>query len=396
MAHPPRILIVEDDVSTRRPLESLFARAEYDVLGVATAQEALDAAAHFKPNLAICDLNLPDLDGVSLIRRLRESEPLPIIMLTASDRVADAVAALKAGALDYLVKPCDPQTLLQTATSALTLSPTEATAGRRLMGHYRLLVEIGRGGMGTVYRAHDTVLEREVAVKVLHRHLAKDLDYESRFLEEARATARLSHPNIIQLYDAGRHEQDLFLVMEFLQGRTLGELLREQMRLPVDAALDIVRQAASALGHAHQAGLVHRDVKPGNIMIDHSRRIKIMDFGLAHRTRDSEGGPLFGTLAYAAPEHLSGRTVDARADIYSLGIVFFQILSGTVPYDTLSPLAYLRGITEGKPPKDLQTLVPNLSGDLSRTIQRMTAVNPDERFSTCTELLEALGACARV
>src|SRR5918912_4174512 len=207
--------------------------------------------------------------------------------------------------------------------------------GEVVAGRYELEELLGTGGMSSVFKARDTLLEREVALKVLHQHFTEDEQYVERFRREARAVASLSHPNIVTILDRGEDEGRQFLVFELVEGRTLAELLQEEGRLPVPRALEIAIQVARGLGFAHEHGLVPRDVKPQNVILNGDGRAKVTDFGIA-RSLEVQGvtqdGMVLGTSNYIAPEQARGGEVDPRTDVYSLGVVLYELLTGDVPF----------------------------------------------------------------
>src|SRR3989440_12727639 len=207
--------------------------------------------------------------------------------------------------------------------------------GEVLSAGYELEELVGSGGMSSVYRAHDRLLDRKVALKILHEQYTADDQYVERFRREARAVASLSHPNIVTILDRGEDEGRQFIVFELVEGRTLAEILQEEGRLPVRRALEIAIQVARGLAFAHEHGLVHRDVKPQNVILNGDGRAKVTDFGIA-RSLDVQGvtqtGTVLGTSNYIAPEQAQGGTVDGATDVYSLGVVLFELLTGDVPF----------------------------------------------------------------
>ena len=207
--------------------------------------------------------------------------------------------------------------------------------GMQLSGRYRLDAQIGAGGMSTVYRAFDVNLERRVAIKLLHREIAADSDQLERFRREARAVAQLSHPHIVGVIDAGEDESRPYIVFEYVEGETLKDRIRRLGRLPVDESLAYAIEIARALGCAHAHDIVHRDVKPQNVLIDDEGSAKVTDFGIARSLRDdglTADGRVLGTTDYVSPEQALGHDVDGQSDIYSLGVVLYEMLTGDVPF----------------------------------------------------------------
>ena len=261
------------------------------------------------------------------------------------------------------------------------------------IGHYEIVAELGRGGMGVVYKAHEASLNRFVAIKVLGEHLTEDPTHVERFLREAQSAARLNHPNIVQIYaiseDAGRH----FFVMEHVTGQSLQRVLRSRGRLDSVQTARIALQAASGLHAAHAHGIIHRDIKPANLLIDDRGLVKIADFGLAlmggAASRLTATGMFMGTPGYLSPEQCLDQGIDHRTDIYSLGVTLFEALSGKAPFTGDSPLALLRQIIEVEPP-DLAELAPGVDPELRALVARMMAKDREHRVASCAELIEAL------
>ncbi len=214
-----------------------------------------------------------------------------------------------------------------------------------LDGRYHMVERIAAGGMGEVFRAHDAVLAREVAIKVLHRSLAGDPAFVDRFRREARAAASLSHPNIVAVYDWGAVDGVYYMVMEYVRGPSVRHLLNEQGRMEPAQAAEILRQSLLALGHAHHEGFVHRDMKPENLLVTQEGVVKVADFGLARAYADgrvTQAGAVTGTVQYLAPEQIRGEPADPRSDLYSLGIVAYELLTGKLPFtgETAMAVAY--------------------------------------------------------
>lgn len=262
----------------------------------------------------------------------------------------------------------------------------------RTLGKYQLLEEIGRGGMGAVYKAYDPSLDRTVAIKVLAPHLAWEKDSVERFLREARAAARLRHPNIVEIHDVGQDGSDYYFVMAYLPGPSLKNLISRQGRLAPPDALLILRPLADALDYAHSKGLVHRDVKPANVMFDERGQAILMDLGIAkaaQETRLTVTGIAVGTPHYMAPEQIEGRAVDGRTDGYALGIMAFEMLTGRVPFDADTTTAILYKQVH-EPPPCVTTCCPDLAGAVEIALDRMLAKSPADRFDSCGEFVNAL------
>jgi serine/threonine-protein kinase len=261
-------------------------------------------------------------------------------------------------------------------------------------GRYRVEGRLGVGGMSTVLLAVDERLERYVAVKLLAEHLADDPTFVSRFRREALAAARLVHPNIVQVFDSGFDESahQHYIVMEYVPGQSCAEILRDRGHLEVDEVMGIVEQSCRGLDYAHRHGVVHRDVKPGNLLVSESEILKLADFGIARATGQSsitQVGSVLGTAAYLSPEQARGEGAGPQADLYSLGVVTYQLLSGRLPYEanSLSELALKQ---QRESPIPLQRLNPNVPEALSEAVALAIAVAPEERPQTATSLSEML------
>jgi len=261
------------------------------------------------------------------------------------------------------------------------------------IGHYRIVAELGRGGMGVVYKAHEESLNRFVAIKVLGEHLMEDPTQIERFMREAQSAASLNHPNIVQIYAVNEEDGRHFFVMEYVSGESLQQILRNRGPLEPVQVARIALQAASGLQAAHQQGIIHRDVKPANLLIDDRGLVKIADFGLAlvgsAATRLTATGMFMGTPGYLSPEQCLDQEVDHRTDIYSLGVTMFEALSGKTPFVADSPLALLRQIVDVEPP-DLASLNPEVDPELRNVVAHMMAKDRDQRTASCGELIGAL------
>ncbi|MFC8682719.1 Stk1 family PASTA domain-containing Ser/Thr kinase [Microbacterium ureisolvens] len=272
-----------------------------------------------------------------------------------------------------------------------TSQQTDPLIGRLVDGRYRVRARIARGGMATVYVATDLRLERRVALKVMHGHLSDDTVFQSRFIQEARAAARLADPHVVNVFDQGQDGDMAYLVMEYLPGITLRELLREQRRLTVPQAVSILDAVLSGLAAAHKAGIVHRDVKPENVLLAEDGRIKIGDFGLARATtaNTASGAQLLGTIAYLAPELVTRGTADARSDIYAIGIMLYEMLTGEQPYKGEQPMQIaFQHATDSVPRPSVKN--PGVPEPLDELVLWATEKSPDERPIDAREMLQRL------
>ncbi|HET8951534.1 MAG TPA: serine/threonine-protein kinase, partial [Solirubrobacteraceae bacterium] len=263
--------------------------------------------------------------------------------------------------------------------------------GQTIAG-YRIEERVGRGGMGVVYRAEHLNLRRRAAIKIIAPDLAESEGFRERFTREARIAAALQHPNIVTVYDAGEVDGILYLAMQYIEGNDLAAMLRKDGRLRPYRAIDVIRQVASALDAAHAMGLIHRDVKPANVLIE-GRTAFLTDFGLTKRmdgthTELTRAGDVVGTIHYVAPEQIEGGQVSARSDVYSLGCLLYHCLTGQVPYSRDTDVAVIYAHLSEPPPK-LTAVRPELAGGLDGVIAKALDKSPDRRFPTCTDLVNA-------
>ena len=271
--------------------------------------------------------------------------------------------------------------------------PSELDSGSTIAGRYAVGETLGRGGMGEVRAGRDLRLQRDVAIKVLGPDVAARANTRERFEAEARAAARLSHPNIVLVYDSGEHEGVPFLVMERLPGRTLADELAGGP-LPPERVRSLGVQVLAALAAAHDAGIVHRDVKPGNVLLTPDGEVKVGDFGIAKSVDGGDlttTGMLLGTPAYLSPEQLSGEPATPASDIYAVGVMLYEALTGAKPYTGPTPLALARAVEAGRPPP-IRSLRPDAPPDLVTTIERAMDKDPSRRFAGARAMAAALTA----
>ena len=272
--------------------------------------------------------------------------------------------------------------------------PPVSAAPIRLPDRYKVVRHIANGGMAGVWEAHDELLDRAVAVKVLAQHLSEDERARARFEREARAAAGLSsHPNVATIYDVGEHEGRAFIVMELMRGGSVADVLRRGDRIEHQRALRWLREAAAGLDAAHAAGIVHRDVKPANLLLDDRDRLGIGDFGIARLAWEeqvTQTGQVLGTAAYLAPEQAMGEPAIAASDRYALAVVAFELLTGEKPFQAEHFAAQARAHIEDDPPR-VSELAPDLSERVDDVIDRGMAKDPDDRWATAEEFVERLG-----
>src|SRR5438067_9311420 len=263
-------------------------------------------------------------------------------------------------------------------------------------GRYRVLRKLGAGGMANVYLAEDQELGRRVAIKILNERHANDEQFVERFRREAKNAAALSHPNIVSIYDRGEAEGTYYIAMEYLDGRSLKELILSRGDAPIAVVVEYARQILSALRFAHRHGIVHRDIKPHNVLVDGEGRVKVTDFGIARAgaSQMTEAGSIVGTAQYLSPEQARGGAVDQRSDLYSLGMVLYEMLTGTVPFtgDTPVEIAMKHLSQVPEPPSKLRSSVPH---DVDAVVMRALAKEPEQRYGSAEEMDADLARVAR-
>ena len=258
-------------------------------------------------------------------------------------------------------------------------------------GRYRVISRLGSGGMADVYLALDQLLGREVAVKVLHHHFAEDQEFVERFRREASSAAALSHPNIVAIFDRGEWNGTYYIAMEYVAGRSLKTIVREEGPLDPAAAIDIVVQILRAARFAHRRGVIHRDLKPHNVIIDDEGRARVTDFGIARAGASDMTltGSIMGTAQYLSPEQAQGLAVSAASDLYSIGVILYELLTGAVPFEgeTAVAVAFKQVSAEPRPPSQLN---PALPWSLDAVVLRALAKDPAQRYADADELIAAL------
>ena len=276
------------------------------------------------------------------------------------------------------------------------MTPPDPLIGALFDGRYKVLKKLGTGGMATVYLAEDQELGRRVAIKILNAKHASDEQFVERFRREASSAAGLSHPNIVQIYDRGKAEGTYYIAMEVIEGRSLKELIVDRGPSPIPVAVNYGRQILAALRFAHRNGVVHRDIKPHNVLVDEEGRVKVTDFGIARAgaSEMTEVGSIIGTAQYLSPEQARGAPVDARSDLYSVGVVLYELLTGEAPYNGETPveiaMKHLSAVPE--PPSAKRPEVPP---ELDAVVLRALAKNPDDRYQSVEEMDADLNAISK-
>lgn len=397
-----RLLVVDDDAQNRDLLVRRLQRGGFEVLQADCGLRALEILDSDAVDLVLLDVMMPVMGGVEVLRAVRSRrgpDELPVLMVSADGASERVVEALGAGANDYLTRPVDFPVALARIESQLrnrrvpaAVSPFRGLPGE-LLGPYRIEDVLGEGGMGQVYRARDTRLERTVALKVLPADMAPDPEHVARFMQEARIMARLDHPQVVPVWDVGSKPVPYF-AMELVEGRDLDRILAQGVLAPRRAAT-IARDAARALHAVHQAGIVHRDLKPGNLLLDASGTVRLVDFGISRLVdadvRLTQPGCTMGTPAYMAPEQVDRALgeADARTDVYALGLLLYEMLVGDVPFRHEGLAGMLREIVFGNPMSPRKAC-PEVPPALDRVCLRATERKPDRRYPTAEAMADDL------
>lgn len=322
--------------------------------------------------------------------------PLP----DADGRVNAAGSPAPAAAPDESTVISDPASVGASLSGrAIGIASGNGTAPVRQVGRYQILEKLGEGAMATVYKAYDPGIDRPLVIKFLHAELCRDGEYRMRFLHEGKAAGILSHPNIVTVFDVGEIENRPYIAMELLGGGPLNEMLADGQGLPVRDVLDIGIQIAGALDYAHSKGIFHRDIKPSNmIRLAGSGTIKLADFGIAHfplaKSDRPQAGTVMGTPYYMSPEQAMGEQIDARSDLWSLGVALYQLISGRRPFEAETIVTLLYRIAEERP-KPLAELRADIPASLCRIISRLLNKQPRKRFQSGKELAEVLAKVRR-
>ena len=409
-----KILIVEDDKALLETFKSFLETENFNVVSSSDGEEGFRLACQEKIDLILLDFTLPSLSGLEICKRLRTKGIMtPIIMLTGEKKEEiDKVLGLELGADDYLIKPLGTKELLARIKAALRRTKPEAadvektyhrtqtlqtpisrlTRGTTIGGRYEIIEELGKGGMGKVYRVLDKVVEEEVALKLLNPEIAADEKTIERFRNELKFARKISQRNVCRMYDINEDEGTQFITMEYVPGEDLKSTIRRMGKLSVGKAISIAKQVCEGLSEAHQLGVVHRDLKPQNIMIDKKRNARIMDFGIARSLEVkglTETGMMIGTPEYMSPEQAEGKDVDLRSDIYSLGIILYEMVTGSVPFEGDTPLSIaLKHQAEiPRNPKEINDQIPD---DLCRVILKCMEKDKEKRYKRTEEILSEL------
>ena len=391
MSEKPLVLVVDDEAGIRNALKRYLTKAGYEVHAEDDGAKAFDAVQRLYPKLVLLDVMMPQVDGFSALEEIRKrysAEEIPVLMATALDDKEHIIRAMRLGANDYTDKPFNMVELLERV--AKNIRKDAVSAGDHV-GPYQVLEQIGTGGAGTVFSAVEEMTQRKVAVKVLSSQLVADSEFVARFLREAKVGASIDHPNVVQIYTAGRVGASYYISMELVEGEDLFNIAnRKPMSLV--RALDVARQIALGLEELQRHELIHRDIKPENILLGDDGRVRITDFGLAREVFSEEQvtahGMAVGTLPYISPEQLLGK-VDYRSDIYSLGATLFYTLTGVPPFsndDTTSEIIRRKFLA---PPR-VRDRLANTPGPVDDWVASLMATDVEERPQTYGEIIAQL------
>ena len=409
------ILVVDDHPENRELLARRLEREGFRVLQAEGGREALAHLENAPVSLVLLDVMMPGMSGIEVLQAVRETRSaseLPVIMVTAKTQSEDMVEALGQGANDYVTKPIDFPVALARVQAQLrirrppaddeVLDPRDLRPGLVLDGRYRLEGRVGAGNFGTVYRARHLELDRTVAVKVLQSSAITDPDAMARFRREGVTACRVRHPNAVEVLDFGITSRGVaYLVMELLAGYALEDEMKNGRVLSVARSLRIVAAVCETLAVAHRAGIVHRDIKPGNIFLHQAKGNevpKVLDFGIAKiagaaalQQRVTLEGWIVGTPVYMAPERFGPEEITGEADVYSVGIMLFQMLAGRLPFDADSdPMAVAMKHKHEEPPR-LRALRPDAPAAVEEVILSALRKHPQQR-PTAAELAARLVA----
>lgn len=403
----PLALVIDDDAVSREIVATLLKEADCEVIEARDGEEGIARLHESSPDFVVLDVQMPRLDGWETLKGIRASSDVPVMMLTAHSSERDKVRGLVGGADDYVAKPLAPAEFVARVQALLRRSSHSSGAGGPgrasdddaliagdRVGAYRIDELIARGGMSTVYRATREADDRTVALKVMSRDLVGDRVSHARFVNESRIAASLRHPNIVPVHDAGEAEGQVYLAMDLIGGGDLGLAITVGGALSAPRALGLLEQTAAALDAAHAADLVHRDVKPGNILLGDDDRAYLTDFGLSKLladggTRLTAPGRMVGTADYLSPEQIRGESVTRRTDVYALGCVIFETLTASSPFEAESDFVLMYAHLERPVPR-MSERRPSLPAAADDVVQKAMAKDAEDRFESAGATVAAL------
>jgi serine/threonine-protein kinase len=398
----PLALVIDDEADVRELVTTLLQEADCEVIAASDGVEGIARLEESSPDLVVLDVQMPRQDGWETLKGIRARSDVPVVMLTAERTEKDKVRGLVDGADEYLTKPPSREEFVPKVRALLERSDdgparfTDDSAFRpgEMVGSYRIDELFGHGGMSAIYRATHVAMDRQVALKVLVGQFAEDQVTRERFMNEWRIAAGLHHPNILPVYDAGEIDGRMFMAMQFVEGGDLGNRIERDGALSPPDALTILDQMASALDAAHEAGLVHRDFKPGNILLDGDRAL-LTDFGLSkvlsRTTRLTAPGRMVGTAQYLSPEQIRGQDVTPRTDVYALGCVIFEALTASSPFEGESDFVVMYAHLE-RPTPPMSERRPALPPAADAVVAKAMEKDAAARYESAGETVAALKA----
>jgi serine/threonine protein kinase/DNA-binding NarL/FixJ family response regulator/Tfp pilus assembly protein PilF len=406
-----KVLIIEDDKIWLETLTASLEAENFKVISASDGLEGFNLASQEKVDLILLDFMLPSLSGLEICRRLRaKGVATPIIMLTGEKKEeVDKILGLELGADDYLIKPFGMKELVARINAVLRRSGpqipeamkpfprtdtlhwplNELTRGTTFAGRFEVIEELGEGGMGKVYKVIDIRIKETVALKLLRPEIAADQKIIERFRNELKFARKISQRNVCRMYDLNEEQGAHYITMEYVPGEDLKSMIKMTGHLSVGKAVVIAKQVCEGLAEAHKLGVVHRDIKPQNIMIDREGSARIMDFGIARSIKAegvTEAGAMIGTPEYMSPEQVEGKEIDPRSDIYSLGVTLYEMVTGRLPFKGESPLGTALKHKTEEPP-DPKILNPQIPEDFSRIILKCLEKNKEKRYQSAEEIL---------
>jgi CheY-like chemotaxis protein len=399
----PQILVVDDEPFIRTTVREALGDEGFEVSVAATGDAGLKLLAARNFDIVLLDVKMPGIDGMEVFRRIgKKGIRVEVVMISGHATIETAVEAVKGGAHDFLEKPFSLAKLKKVVKSALVkrgergqLSEVKEPCGR--IGKFRIEGRISSGGTATVYRAVQEGLGRAVALKILHSHLTETQEFHDRFLREAKITASLAHPNIVRIFDYGRDGAHHYLAMEYIDGWSLDHYLGGGRGLPLMVGLFILTEICRALEHAHERGVIHRDLKPQNILISRDGEVKLADFGMARLLdgsiqRITAPNHIAGTPQFMSPEQVRGEEVGEASDIFSLGTLLYLITTMRLPFsgNNIAEVIHRVSRCNFEPPERVN---PAIDERLKEAIARSLKLDPGERFSTIGNMRKQIAGC---
>jgi CheY-like chemotaxis protein/predicted Ser/Thr protein kinase len=399
----PRILVVDDEPVLRTAIRGVLLDERYSVSDASSSEECLAMLSQGRYDLVLLDIHMPGMDGMEAFRRIRKERYAgDVIMISGHANIETAVTAIKHGACDFLEKPFSLAKLKQVVATVVDRQrarrqsvATDTTDG--VIGKYRITGKIATGGTATVHKAIQNDLGRTVALKILHGHIAATDGFHERFFREAKITASLFHRNIVKVFEYGVEGDRHFIAMEFVDGVSLDRFIERRGRIPIAEGVFVLIEVCKALTHAHRSGVIHRDLKPQNILISLDGTVKLADFGLARPLDGSiqkltAPDHIAGTPQYVSPEQVFGEEVGAATDIFSLGTLLYLVTTRTHPFSGTNLAEIIHRVSRCAYDEPI-TINPAIGERLNAIIVNCLQRDPKRRFGTVDEVRKNLAAC---